>query len=264
MADFYGPAEMLRDFKNIRFQAGSESVNVAINNYRNNGFADGKPGNTKAALAVKDGLLGAAGKGVMDLVGGATGFVDVFTGKGSPQNIGKVLQALYTHREKFKAAHGSKGGTGPCAKVAGYLADSSISWQVAMQKISDDLLGLDCNGFVGNWMKAVAPEFKLDGSKDGPRNFYNARKQTRKTMEEIEYWDVIIWENMSHIAAIHGPLDGFGGAFYVCQSAGGGPRNNLYWIDSVTPGKFKLTRVQGGGAAQDVGGTVYVVSHWPA
>ncbi len=47
--------------------------------------------------------------------------------------------------------------------------------------------------------------------------------------------------------------------YYVCQSAGGGPRCNLYEISSSAPGVFQL---RGGIPEKDVPGPVYVISLW--
>lgn len=262
MGAFFGPAQMLRDFKDVRFDVGGNRISVSINNYRNNSYAKGKAGSTADALTVKDALLQAAGSKVaLGAAGGGSAYVGVFTGKGTPATIAKVLPLFYEHRENFKKMFSKAGG--PAGAVAGYLADSAMSWQDAMQRICDDLIGLDCNGFVGCWMSTVAPEFKLNGNQHRPLEFYNARKQTRKTVDQIEYWDVIIWENMSHIAAINDPVAGQPGVFNVCQSAGGGPRSNAYRFVQAGPGKFRLDRI-GGAYAGDVGGTVYVISHWPA
>ena len=255
----YYPSDMLKDFKNIKFTVDGSGVSIAINSYRNNDAGShpsaGK-GGTQDAIVIKDALLQLDHTSVLSRAGGAQAYVDVFTGKGAPEAIGKVLATLADYSDKFIGKYG-KGG-GPARTCADWLADPSLSWNDTLQKISDEFLGLDCNGFVGNWLKRCDHALKL-GPQNGPRDVYNARKLTRTKVEQIAYCDVVVWANFSHIAA----LDDVAGTglpkINMCQSAGGGPRINEYSIAISSPGKFRLA---GGIPASDVGGEVYVISPW--
>lgn len=81
-----------------------------INNYRNNSYAKGKAGSTADALTVKDALLQAAGsKTALGAAGGGSAYVGVFTGKGTPATIAKVLPLFYEHRENFKCSRKPEG-----------------------------------------------------------------------------------------------------------------------------------------------------------
>ena len=260
-SSFYYPSDMLDDFKNIGFQANGSDVVIAINRYRNND-ADNHPtpakGGTQDALVIKDALLGLDVHNILARAGGSQRYVDVFTGKGSPDAIGNVLATLADYSDKFIARFGKSGGA--ARTCADFLADDNSSWQDTMQAISDAFLGLDCNGFVGNWLQTCDHALKL-GPQNGPRQVYNQCKQTRTSLDDIEDADVIVWANFSHIATIDTEAGAGSPKFNVCQSAGGGPRINEYTISVKSPGKFQLS---GGYPAGDVQGDVYILSPWPA
>ena len=261
MGDYYGPSDLLADYKGLSVQAAGGVCNVAVNNYCN---AHNPPekGGTQTALQVKDALLQVGGStAVLTGAGGAQSYVDVFTGKGSVNSISAVMGEFVDYSDKFIAKFASLGKGDVRGRCAGYLSDDKLSWQQTLQLISNEIIGLDCNGFVGNWLKVVAPELKV-GPNTRPRDIHAVRKASRTKVEDIEYWDVCVWADFSHIAVIDGPVD-LGGAtpnsFNICQSAGGGPRMNTYSINPSSPGKFRLS---GGLPAKDVAGEVYIVTHW--
>jgi hypothetical protein len=82
-------------------------------------------------------------------------------GKGSPWAIAGVLETLAVHSDAFIRAYAKNKGT-PEAKCAALLADDGLTWEETLQRICDEYIGLDCNGFVGNWLKVVQPDFKLN------------------------------------------------------------------------------------------------------
>lgn len=259
-SSFYYPSDMLADFKCISFQVEGSDVEISINSYRNNDatvHTSAADGGTQDALVIKDALLGLDVHNVLARAGGAQRYVDVFTGKGSPEAIADVLTTLADYSDKFIAKFG-KGG-GPARTCADYLAGDS-SWEDTLQSISDAFLGLDCNGFVGNWLKKCDHALKL-GPQNGPRQVYNQRRQTRNAVDEIQEADVIVWANFSHIATVNCEAGGGSPKYTVCQSAGGGPRSNDYTIGVSSPGKFRLS---GGYPAGDVAGEVFIISPWPA
>ena len=252
----YWPSDMLSDYKNIRLTVEGVSVSVAVNCYRNNGHALEK-GGTQEAIVVKDALLRAGGaKTVLARCGGPQQYFAVFSGKGAPAAIAQVMLCFHEFAGKF--IDQNKNGTGPGKKCAAWLADDNLSWQDTFQNISNAFLGLDCNGFVGNWMQQTEPTFKL-GPQNGPKEFYSHRKHVRTTVDSIEYWDVVIWANFSHIAVIENTAGAGLPRFDMCQSAGGGPRLNEYAFAVSSPGKFRMT---GGIPKSDVAGEVFVISHW--
>ena len=252
----HAPTDVLSAYKKIEVVIDGAKVAISINAYRNNDpkYAADK-GGTQNAISIKDGLLAVGSSKILQRCGGAQNYVDVFTGKGSPEAIAAVLLCFHDYADAFVKLN--KNGDAPRRKCAGWLADQNLSWKDTLQNISNEFLGLDCNGFVGNWMKRVQPSLKL-GPQHGPKQFYAARQQTRTAVNKIEYWDVVVWANFSHIAVIDDASTG-PAKFSICQSAGGGPRMNEYTIVPASDGKFRL---QGGVPSGDVAGEVFVVSHW--
>jgi hypothetical protein len=255
----YGPSDMLKDYKSISFQVGDERVNIAVNEYRNNDhklFPDPKKNGTQDALIVKDGLLSLDYATILQRAGGPQAFVSVFVGKGSPASIATVLTLFYDYSEKFIAHFGK--GVGPRRKCADWLADKHLSWQDTLQNISNEFIGLDCNGFVGNWLAAADGSLGLKPDTP-PRYFRKPHKTLRAKVDDIQLGDVVTWASGVHVAAIDDVPDAGNQNFYICQSAGGGPRRNAYTIKVSSPGKFRLS---GGYPAGDVGGEVLISSPW--
>ena len=78
-------------------------------------------------------------------------------------------------------------------------------------------------------------------------------------VEQIEEKDIIVWANMSHVAAIDSFVDRDLHKVRICQSAGGGPRINEYTIVPLGNGTYRL---QGGIPKWDVPGPVLISSLW--
>jgi hypothetical protein len=255
----YFPSDMLSDFKDIEFFTGGTRCKVEVDHYRNNNaamFPTAAKGGTEDALVVKDALLGLDYHNVLARAGGASRYVSVFVGKGSPDAIGDVLTLLYDYSDKFIARYGKS--SGPARKCANWLADDKLSWEDTMQKITSEFIGLDCNGFVGNWAQKADHALKLEPNTP-PRGFYDRHKTVRKAVDEIQAGDVVVWTNFCHIAAIDTESGAGSPKFMMCQSAGGGPRINEYSIAVSSPGRFRLS---GGFPAGDVPGEVYIFSLW--
>lgn len=251
--EFYGPINMLNSYKNIQCDVNGETVVVSVNNYRNyNNSAD--KGGCQDAVIVKDRLLHVA-PDALSRAGGAVAYVDTFVGKGSPAAIEAVLETFAIYSDAFiKAYSGST--TNPEGKCAAILADDSISWQETLQQICDLCIGLDCNGFVGNWLKIVQPDFHLN--QNSRANDVRAKAIAYRTeLDQIEYWDIMCYVNNEHIAAIND--NGMApNTFQVCQSAGGGPRVNDYAFIKTGEKTFKLAAP----TANDIGHEFYVISLW--
>lgn len=252
--DFY-PVDMLNEFKNIELTVGGSPVSVSVNRYRNNDAANyptATKGGTQDALSIKDALMSLGSKDVLTRCGGASAYVGVFVGKGSPEAIAAVMTTLYDYSDKFIKTFGKAGGVR--GKVAKWLADDNLSWQETLQNVANEVVGLDCNGFVGNWLKRHDHALKI-GPNTRPRDVYDKRRVVRKTVDEIEGKDVIVWANYSHIAAVDWPAGAGRPKFDICQSAGGGPRVNEYTIKPVGNGTFRL---YGGIPQLDVAGPVHI------
>lgn len=250
---FYGPEQALATYKNLVCVTPDGPVTVSINIYRNaNNKAD--QGGTQDAVRIKDSLFRVARPAIV-LMGGNVPFVDVFLGKGAPQDIIAVLEMLVVYSPAYIKAN-AKAGNSPEGRCAALLADPKLSWKDTLQQICNQWIGLDCNGFVGNWLKLVLPESKLN--QNSRANDVRAKaKATRRNLADIEYWDVMCYCKNEHIAAVNNrgssPV-----SFQVCQSAGGGPRMNEYRFLKVTGDTFRLAAP----TKDDIGGAFYVISLW--
>ena len=251
----FGPSDMLYAFKNMECTVGGGTAVVSVNKYRNANKASPADGGCQDAIAIKDSLRQVASD-AWTRAGGAKAYMDVFTGKGSPWAIASVLETFGAYSDAFIKTFGKSGGGTPQRRCADILADKNLSWEQTLQSICDAFIGLDCNGFVGNWLRVVAPEFRLTPD-DRADNVRAKAKAIRARIEDIEYWDVMCYSKNEHIAVIQGqassPL-----RFRVCQSAGGGPRMNEFGLLRSGTNTFKLAAP----TAQDIGYDFYVVSLW--
>ena len=184
------PSDMLGYYKKMKvnFHAGSEVI--AVNKYRNNAYPLEK-GGTQNAMIVKSALYNLNHGDVVRRAGGGQNFQDVFSGKGSPEAIAAVLATFGDYQEKFVAAYGnlSYDNNYPVRVTADWLGDPDLSWHDTLQAISDEFIGLDCNGFVGNWLKRADAGLLLNEQSDPP-TVRGATKKKRMSLDEIEEWDV--------------------------------------------------------------------------
>lgn len=251
----FWPSDMLAAYKSISCMAAGSQVTLSINSYRNGDhdkYPNAAAGGTQDAEHVKDGLLNVAPE-LPKRIGLFT-FMDVFTGKGSPWAIAEVLSWLVDRSDLYIKRFSN--GKAPQKHVAGLLADPALPWQDALQQVCDTYLGLDCNGFVGNWLRVCEPHFRL-GPNSKPNDVRRKAVTVRQTVDKIEYWDLLCWTQNQHIAVVERAAAN-PGRFWICQSAGGGPRMNEYALLPTGSGTFIL----GGATKQDVGGDFYVVSLW--
>lgn len=74
----------------------------------------------------------------------------------------------------------------------------------ALQKMADECMGLDCNGFVGNYTKSLG-WMNADGhyGPNTPSSRYAVRGFIRENPEEVQPRDVLIWDSPRHIAIVH-------------------------------------------------------------
>jgi hypothetical protein len=257
------PSDVLGRYQKIRVTASEgATATIAIRRYRNNDAAShptpAKSG-TQDAIKIKDALMGVA-PGAIAKAGGAQNYVNVFTGKGSPAAVAGVLQAMVDYADPFIKKHLKS--SYPYSFVAEQMDDPSLSWEEALQNIADEFLGLDCNGFVGNWILLCDKTLKLT-EQSNPPVVKNAAKKRRMTFSEIEEWDVVIWDNMSHIAVIQQPsFDPASGKATMIQSAGEGPISHEYIFAESSPGSGLFNKAGGGPAGKEVPGPVRVYSLW--
>jgi hypothetical protein len=252
---FFGPADMLAAYKNIECSVAGGTAVVSVNKYRNDRKPSPAEGGCQHATRIKDALMGVA-KDALSRAGGNKAYVDAFLGKGSPWAISAVLETLVDNSDGFIKKYGNAAKGSPERKCADLLADDNMSWEAALQAVCDEWIGLDCNGFVGNWLRVVQPDFKLTPD-DRADNVRAKAKTIRTRIQDFEFWDVMCYARNEHIAVIN-DRGSTATRFWVCQSAGGGPRMNEFAIVPAGPKTFKLAAP----TAQDIGYDFYVVSLW--
>lgn len=168
----------------------------------------------------------------------------VFTGKGSPENIAQALRL---------------------ALAFGLVTTGGL------QKYCDDYIGLDCNGYVGNYL--VSEGCTIVGPST-PANAYAFVKEPYRvsTLEDVKYQSVLTWKNTGHVAIVDfnfGPVyvppkyDTYIIRCMVCESTGArlvpgdihtdGLNYTLYEIHPPQSGKvFRVKRGIGGSGLNEV------------
>ncbi len=183
----------------VSLEAGG-TYTVSVTEYRcaNVAFGpDPQHHGTQDALKYKDKVLGAS-PGIVKTLG-ASRFVGVFSGKGSRADIVTVIQEA----DKQK------------------LIGDKPSKQKALQKIADDYIGLDCNGYAINWLIDNGISIAMDTvpASIGPL----LEGPQRKTLEDLDAYDVITWSNHVSVIESIGPVEGGKNPFRtakVCEAFG--------------------------------------------
>ena len=250
-ASVYYPSDLLDEYRNIGVSSDGASATVRVTKYRNASHSADE-GGTKDSELVKDGFGSVSKWKIVHEAGGAGHLVDVFTGKGSPEDIATVLGLVLKYKDDFiKQYKGDKGPQGACAR----LLEQNQDTQGLLQAFCDAHVGLDCNGFVGNYAKKLRAAGL--GPQNSPKQFYERRRATRQTMDDMVNLDVIVWADFSHIAVV----DSFDASLTrvnIAQSTGGGPQMTAHGLVPQGNGLFRLA------PPSKVGGPVHVVSlDWP-
>ncbi len=148
-------------------------------------------------------------------------FMACFSGKGSPERLWSMIQ-LISYWRAYKTHIEGKGGVAQVAEIV------------------DKYLGVDCNGFIGNFLRA-----KYAGVKVGPstkeRDFRNGAV-FRSAPPELRAQDVLVFTGFHHVSIIDRVLSASSkeAQCMICESRGkdyGGPQMNVYTIKHAS-GKF--------------------------
>jgi hypothetical protein len=113
----------------------------------------------------------------------APGLAQAYIGKGTPEIIASALR----YAEAF-------------GLVAGNTA--------AMQKYCDAYIGLDCNGYVGNYLKQVGSKMVGPSTSAKAGSFMPEGRRLSK-LSDVKYRSVLCWKNVGHVAIIdllYGPV----------------------------------------------------------
>lgn len=114
-------------------------------------------------------------------------FMTCFGGKASPEMLGDMIQLIAYWR--YWRIHKNGKSVAP------------------MPFIVSDYLGVDCNGFIGNYLRAkYAGNSLRPGSPE--REFHSKGKKTRRTrFQDIRPDDVIVFEGFHHVSLVQEVVD---------------------------------------------------------
>ncbi len=157
----------------------------------------------------------------------------VFTGEGSPAQIQAVLKIAAHFKDKLGSHWQDKG-----------------SLKESLQDFYHRAIGLNCNGFVGNFATAA-------GTGQSPRtsiSAYAPPARRIKKIAEIQRGDVMVWKNGAHITLIEKNLGG--GQFNVVESASENGAEGLgptkWEIKETGSDVLHATRIGAAGSVRDI------------
>jgi hypothetical protein len=241
MADDVTPLGMLLRYWNLKVPTPDGTAPVMVNSYKCSTPAFGGTVNEEK---IKDAFISVSKKKIIDEAGGPHPYVDAFVGKASPETFETVLELVYQYREEFVSAYG-KSHTEPYKTCAKILSADARPERI-LQNFCDKYMGLDCNGFVGNFVAKADHSLKLKPNSSIQHEFFPNKKALRANADEVQAKDLIIWSNFQHIASID---EGLYDKLIVCQSTAGGPqasRGNSFVYDprqklfSIEPSPVKF------------------------
>jgi hypothetical protein len=150
-------------------------------------------------------------------------FMASFSGKGSPETLWSMIQ-LISYWRAYKA------------HVEGNMGVAMVS------EIVDKYLGADCNGFVGNFLRAKFAGVKVGPST--PESNFRTGGVYRKSPTELRAEDVIVFGGFHHVAIIDRVISTTSSEAQcvICESrskAHGGPQLNYFPIKFAS-GNFSM------------------------
>jgi hypothetical protein len=146
-----------------------------------------------------------------------------FSGKGSPEMLWSMSQ-LISYWRAYKTHIEGKSGVAMVAEIV------------------DKYLGADCNGFVGNFLRAKYAGIKVGPST--PEGNFRTGGVYRKSPTELRAEDVIVFSGLHHVSIIDRVISATSSEArcIICESRGkdhGGPQLNAYTI-TFSSGAFKM------------------------
>ncbi|MBN9456828.1 MAG: hypothetical protein J0I54_09395 [Bosea sp.] len=227
--DSYPPWQQIDDYANIAVTTTAGTLTAAVTEYRClKKFAHGARG-CDDALSVKDALL-QTHKEVLKAFGGGQNIVDIFTGKASVATIARGLGAVFEYRRPFVEKY-IKSPDPNRRKAAEILATPSTD---VLARFAYAFIGLDCNGFVGNYLRQF-PSLAGLTEQHAPSQWYKSLPAAnfRKNVAEFEVGDVVIASNFAHIGVVDSP--GHYNQVDIAQSGG----KIMYSSHKITKGSVK-------------------------
>ena len=212
------PAQLIAKYRDLPVVLeNGTAMRVKVYKYRSR---NPQYGGTQAAERYKDELLNQLRRQPGHPSIPALALAHTFTGKGSVDEIITSLRIV--------------------ARLGAY--NTRVPLQAGLQQVCDDYIGLDCNGFVGNFARAMNLSRSHDPADRAPRDWADAgvrRRSIAAVAPAAAPHDVLVWTNGTHIALIdrnQGSLvNAVGREFFVAESSAGGLQVNPYRITGFNP-----------------------------
>jgi hypothetical protein len=197
----FPPWQQIDDYADISVSTSAGTLKAAVTEYRCvKKFIPGARG-CEDALSVKDALI-QTDKAVLKAFGGGQNIVDIFTGKASVATIAKGLGVVFEYRRPFVEKY-IKSQDVNRRKAAEILAAPTTD---VLARFAKAFIGLDCNGFVGNYLRPFPATAGLNEQHAPGQWFkYLPAGNFRKNVEEFEVGDVVIASNFLHIGVVDEP-----------------------------------------------------------
>ena len=220
------PGELIVRYNNLSTTLdGGAVVPVSVHNYAcawyGSGQADRRAYRERLYHACRSNLLGMTG----------VEFSQVFDGGGSVENIAKCLRLAARYRIYFHA--------GPPAGAPPGLDERS-----GVRRVTDAYIGLDCTGFVGNWVRVSGLPH---ASVSRPPLDWLTHGHLVSDLAAVRAYDLIVWVTGVHITVIADALPVAPGSntrhLTVCESAAGGLQKGPYTLRHLeTPRTLHVQR----------------------
>jgi hypothetical protein len=234
---------------------------VALKQYMSLSKANGGNANIDALLTalratgVKDDIT----RKTVDQQVGPTELNLLWKGQGHPDAFVTMMDFLCENQDQLKGKPGTLGGV-----YNKYFKENRDA--VALQlMVRDKYFGIDCIGFVSNYLRYVGIWDKYYGYEID--QWDRVFTKNVKKLEDIGPLNLLVWPG-KHIALVdwkHGVANGKAD-IDVCQSSSGGPQVNehatLTYGGSLTAKGYTLFSINGGSPQVPVTGTCYVM-RWP-
>jgi hypothetical protein len=180
------PSQMISAYASIQVPLMvGPPVTVSVQRYacQHPGYGTGQT----ERMQIKDRLLGAIGgvRGLGNRQMTPSQFVGVFSGKGTIADIARCLSWM----SELRIFH----------HIRSSRTDETLPMQTRLQRVCDDYIGLDCNGFVGNW--AIYNRVANASASHAPLDWLGSRT-IRTSIDQIAQYDVVVWAGGTHIGMV--------------------------------------------------------------
>ncbi|MCP5159516.1 MAG: hypothetical protein H6974_04390 [Gammaproteobacteria bacterium] len=212
-----------------------------------------------------------AGPALVDMVGGSR--LDILIkGQGRPEDFATVWNFMCRNKDHLKKikvdvrSRRTKSGKLGEIENSGNIFDlyfkGNSDMEAIQRMIKDRFFGIDCVGFVANYMIYAGLWDKYYGANPSQWDDWFFTEEVKK-IEDIEPLNILLWNG--HIAIVDWvwSMDGKTAKVDICQSSSGGPQCNEYVKITETNAKTyknrKAFKLSEGTPKLPVDGNVYIM-----